>query len=142
MPFCATRILYEVMEKRYRDTKDIYIGELIRLKVDERHISYAEFARLINRARTSIYHIFEAKTIDIDLLMLIGNVLDYDFIANVYMHEAPHPHGLSPCCGISHCMRAGNAKALSCLLLPIVADRIDVSGLPPAFIAMLRKALL
>lgn len=130
------------MEKRYRDTKDIYIGELIRLKVDERHMSYAEFARLINRARTSLYHIFEAKTIDIDLLILIGNVLNYDFISNVYMHKTLYRNELLLCCGNSGCMQAGNVASSPYLLLPIAKDGIDVSGLSPAFISMLRKALL
>ncbi|ANU56384.1 hypothetical protein ADH74_19255 [Bacteroides caecimuris] len=36
--------------------KDIYIGKLIQQKVDERGISYAEFARQIHCARTSLYH--------------------------------------------------------------------------------------
>lgn len=130
------------MEKRYRDTKDIYIGELIRLKVDERHISYAEFARLINRARTSLYHIFEAKTIDIDLLILIGNVLDYDFISNVYMHKTFYLKELSLCYGNLDYMQTGGVAASPYLLLPIAEDGIDVSGLSPAFISMLRKALL
>lgn len=130
------------MDIHYQDTKNIYIGELIRQKVDERHISYAEFARLIHRARTSLYHIFEAKTIDIDLLILIGRVLDYDFITNVYMSTVSH----SRMHEVTHPVMNGNLPAIddmsSYLILPVTENGIDVSRLPHNVIALLRKAVL
>ena len=72
---------------KYRNCKDIYIGPLIQKKVDERRIPYAEFARKIRCARTSLYHIFESKSIDIDRLLLISEVLEYDFIQEIYMKD-------------------------------------------------------
>ena len=71
--------------------KDIYIGRLIQQKVDEQHISYSEFARQIHCSRTNIYRIFECKSIDIERLILISDVLHYDFIHEVYLpqHNTP-----------------------------------------------------
>lgn len=43
-------------------------------------MSYARFARLINCDRTTVYNIIRAKSIDIDRLIRISEVLDFDFI--------------------------------------------------------------
>lgn len=69
----------------HKDYKDIYIGQLIQKKVDESQMSYTEFARQIHVARTSLYRIFESKSIDVERLLLISEVLDYDFIHKVYI---------------------------------------------------------
>ena len=66
------------------DLKDIHIGPIIKKKLTEKSMSIADFARKINRERTSVYNILGRKSIDIDLLIKIGNVLDYDFIHEVY----------------------------------------------------------
>ena len=50
----------------------------------ESSVSIAEFARRIGRERTTVYDIFERKSIDIDLLIAISKALDYDFINEVY----------------------------------------------------------
>lgn len=62
----------------------IYIGKIIRAKVDERGLGYAEFARRINCARTSNYSLFNSKSIDVERLLHISEVLEYDFINEVY----------------------------------------------------------
>lgn len=72
------------------DLKDIYIGALIRKKVDESGMAYAEFAHRINTSRTNIYRIFESKSIDIERLIRISAVLDYDFIHEVYFTSKSH----------------------------------------------------
>lgn len=64
--------------------KDVYIGSIIRQKIDEKHISYAEFARQINCTRTSLYRIFGSKSIDMERLIAISKALDYDFIREIY----------------------------------------------------------
>lgn len=125
----------------YSDTKNIYIGKLIRMKVDERHISYAEFARMINRSRTSLYHIFESKTIDIDLLITISKVLDYDFIRNIYMRNLPCVVPAERAGKGGVCTSDMPVTAPACLLLPIERDGIQLSGLPATLVDMLREAL-
>lgn len=108
--------------------KDIYIGKLIQQKVDERHISYAEFARQIHCARTSLYHIFNSKNIDVERLLLISEVLQFDFIGEVYRKDK----------------RPVSAVDVSgpCLVLPFVENRLDLTHLPPEVREWLRRQLL
>lgn len=63
------------------------IGEIIRRKLDESDISYTEFAKRIHCERQSLYYLFKCKSIDIDRLMLISKVLNYDFIRHIYLKD-------------------------------------------------------
>lgn len=65
--------------------KEIFIGKLIHEKVVELGLSYAEFARRICCTRSNVYRIFESKSIDIERLLLISEVLHYDFIHEIYL---------------------------------------------------------
>lgn len=108
--------------------KDIYIGKLIRRKVDERHISYAEFARQIHCARTSLYHIFNSKNIDVERLLLISEVLQFDFINEVYRKG-----------------EAGSLPVVSSrpyIVLPFKEDGFDLTQLPRELRDLLRSQLL
>ena len=68
--------------------KNTHIGSIIKEKLAEKSMSIAEFARKINRERTAVYDIFERKSLDTELLIKIGNILDYDFIHEVYFQNA------------------------------------------------------
>ena len=48
-------------------------------------MTISEFAYRIHRERTTVYDIFERKSIDIDLLISISEALDFDFIHEVYI---------------------------------------------------------
>ena len=87
-------------------------------------MNYAEFARQIHVARTSLYRIFESKSIDIERLILISDVLDYDFIHNVYFAPEHAPDIQPPT-----------------IVLPIVGGRVQTAGLPPALLQLLRESL-
>ena len=52
-------------------------------------MSYTHFAKLIHVSRPALYGILSGKTIDIDRLILISEVLGYDFIGNEYYAELP-----------------------------------------------------
>lgn len=67
--------------------RDIHIGTIIRRKLEESPLSIAEFAERINRTRPTVYDIFRRKSIDTDLLIRISEVLDYDFLREVYLQE-------------------------------------------------------
>ena len=69
--------------------KSVFIGEIIRRKVDESPLSYAEFARRIHLSRSSLYDLFASKDISVERLLLISRVLRYDFLSNVYLRERP-----------------------------------------------------
>lgn len=102
----------------------IYIGKIIQQRLDDSDMSYAEFARRIHVARTSLYRIFESKSIDIERLILISDALDYDFIHNVYL--APE---------------SALAIQPATIVLPIVGGRVQTGGLPPALRQLLRDSL-
>lgn len=76
--------------------KNIHIGNIIRQKVEESTLSIAEFAILINRTRPTVYDIFNRKSIDIDLLISISEVLDYNFLQEVYLKNEEAEHSASP----------------------------------------------
>lgn len=106
--------------------KHIYIGKLIEEKVKEHHLTNAEFARMIHCARTSLYHIYNSKNIDVERLLLISKVLDYDFIGEVYLKkEQEQETDVAPC--VPH------------LVLPIKNGEFDFSGLPPELIRLIRQ---
>ncbi len=115
-----------VKENRTVDSKfkDIYIGRIIQQKVDERGMSYAEFARQIHCARTSLYTIFNSKSIDIERLLLISDVLQYDFISNVYLGRR----------------KTGDASQ-PYIQLPLTSKGIDTSHLPDELVEWLKKHL-
>jgi len=66
------------------DLNNIHIGKIIKEKWIEKSMTVTEFAQSIGRERTTIYDIFERKSIDIELLIKISQALDYDFIHEVY----------------------------------------------------------
>jgi transcriptional regulator with XRE-family HTH domain len=77
--------------------QNIHIGSIIKEVLTKKSMTVTEFGNKINRERTTVYDIFSRKSIDIDLLIQISNVLDYDFIHEVYFpqnnatpHTAPH----------------------------------------------------
>ena len=65
--------------------KDIHIGPIIKQKVEENSMTIKEFAEKINCERSTVYHIFKQKSIDIERLIKISEVLNYDFIFEVYL---------------------------------------------------------
>lgn len=71
--------------------KDVHIGKLIKLKLSESNLSIADFAEAIHKTRTTVYDIFNRKSIDIDLLVTISEVLQFDFISYAYSNGLKHP---------------------------------------------------
>jgi predicted transcriptional regulator len=64
--------------------KDIHIGSIIKQKLAESSMTIKEFSNRINCDRTTVYDILKRKSIDIDRLIQISRVLNYDFINEVY----------------------------------------------------------
>ncbi|MDR0711726.1 MAG: helix-turn-helix domain-containing protein [Prevotellaceae bacterium] len=69
--------------------KNIHIGKLIKEKFDEKKITKTEFARRIHIHRSTVYLLFEQKSIDVELLLAISEVLEYSFIEEVYLKRSP-----------------------------------------------------
>lgn len=62
---------------------ELHIGHHIKTVFDESGMSVAEFARRINRDRTSVYAIFERQSVDSLLLVEISKVLDHNFLLDI-----------------------------------------------------------
>jgi transcriptional regulator with XRE-family HTH domain len=71
--------------------QNIHIGSIIKEVFTKNGMTITDFSHKINRERTTIYDIFNRKSIDIDLLIQISNVLEYDFIHEVYFPQCNHP---------------------------------------------------
>jgi predicted transcriptional regulator len=67
--------------------EDIHIGKIIKEKLTESSMTITEFAKEIHCDRTSVYHIFKQKSIDIEKLIKISEALDYDFIHEIYTKQ-------------------------------------------------------
>jgi len=67
--------------------RNIHIGKLIKQQFDKNNITISQFARAINSSRANIYNIFNAKSIDIDKLIMISEALNHDFLLE-YTHDA------------------------------------------------------
>ena len=74
---------------RFKDVHKSSIGQIIKHRLDKSGISYTRFAELIHVSRPTLYAILSGKSIDIDRLILISEILDYDFIGNVYYNTQP-----------------------------------------------------
>ena len=66
---------------------DIHIGSKIQSVFNQSGLTVSQFARLLQVQRTRIYNIFNSKTLDIDLLCKISDVLHYDFLTEVYIQN-------------------------------------------------------
>ena len=67
--------------------KNIHIGSIIKQKLAESSMTIKEFADSINCDRTTVYDIFKRKSIDIERLIKISEVLNFDFINEIYLNQ-------------------------------------------------------
>ena len=66
---------------------EIHIGSKIQFVFNQSGLTVSQFARMLNVQRTRIYNIFASKTLDIDLICKISDVLHYDFITELYIKK-------------------------------------------------------
>lgn len=57
----------------------VHIGQKVKEIFESKGISVVEFAKRINTSRENIYGIFKRKTIDVELLFKISEVLEHNF---------------------------------------------------------------
>lgn len=63
------------------------MGTLIKEEFLKSGMTITNFAYKIHTSRTNIYRIFEAKSLNTDLLIIICDVLDYDFFEHLRITE-------------------------------------------------------
>ena len=68
--------------------KDVHIGSEIKRVLKEKNVTVTEFAKQICCHRKNVYDIFGRKTLDIDRIIQISEILDYDFIRELYMEPS------------------------------------------------------
>ena len=71
--------------------REIHIGTIILEKLTEKSMTKTELADRINKERSTVYDIFDRKSIDTELLIDISKALNYDFIRKVYYEEQTLP---------------------------------------------------
>ncbi len=77
---------------KYSDNIDsIHIGQEIRKRLDKIGMPYKEFASRLHCSRSALYYLFQNETIDIKKLIEISNILNYDFIGNLYLKSDSQP---------------------------------------------------
>jgi hypothetical protein len=59
--------------------KNIHIGQLIKEVLGKQPISVVEFARRLCKDRSSVYYMFDRKSIDTETLLRVSEILKYDF---------------------------------------------------------------
>ena len=62
---------------------NLHIGRLIKTVFERSGMSVSEFARQLNCERTNIYTIFKRRTIDVELLINISKILNYNFFEDI-----------------------------------------------------------
>ena len=66
---------------------NLHIGHLIKSVFDASGITVSEFARRIHCERTNVYKIFNRRSIDVELLVKISEILNHNFLADVMKYH-------------------------------------------------------
>ncbi len=65
----------------------LHIGHMVKSVFDNSGLSVAEFARRIHYERTNVYKIFNRRSIDVELLVKISEILNHNFLADVMKYH-------------------------------------------------------
>lgn len=68
--------------------KKVHLGQKIQELVEKKRLSKADFARMINKTRPSVYHIYASASVDSELLATISLALEYNFF-QLYTNNFP-----------------------------------------------------
>ena len=109
--------------------KSINIGQRIRQIVEEQHWSFSDFAKAINCSRSSLYHLFNSHDVSLIRLIQISAVLKYDLVGEI----------VKELCSLHDDILQGPNSPY--ITIPFVDSELDLSGLPPCIIDMLKNKL-
>lgn len=62
------------------NTDNVHIGHLIKAIFDESGMSVSELARQLHCERTNVYTIFRRRTVDVELLAMLSEILNHNFL--------------------------------------------------------------
>lgn len=109
--------------------KQVFVGQRIRQLVEEQHWNISDFAKAINCSRSSLYSIFNSKDISLLKLYQISAVLKYDLVGEI----------VKELCSLHDDILQGPNSPY--ITIPFVDSELDLSGLPPCIIDMLKNKL-
>lgn len=66
--------------KAMTNTDNVHIGQLVKSVFDESGMSVSELARQLRCERTNVYTIFKRRTVDVELLALLSEILNHNFL--------------------------------------------------------------
>lgn len=69
---------------------NVHIGQLIKSVFDESGMTVSELARQLRCERTNVYTIFKRRTVDVELLAMLSEILNHNFL-----DDAMRLYGLS-----------------------------------------------
>jgi predicted transcriptional regulator len=84
---CIEKSHRQVSNKNEKYIHNVNIGSLIQQQLKINSMSITEFASKLDCDRTTVYSIFKCKTINIKRLILISEILDFDFIHTFYFKD-------------------------------------------------------
>lgn len=67
--------------------KDVHVGKMIEDELSHQGRSVAWFAREIYCEKSNVYKMFKRKSIDLQQLMKISEVLNYNFLKDCYIES-------------------------------------------------------
>lgn len=59
---------------------DVHIGQIIKTVFDESGMTVSELARQLRCERTNVYTIFRRRTVDVELLARLSEILNHNFL--------------------------------------------------------------
>lgn len=62
------------------NTDNVHIGQLVKSVFDESGMTVSELARQLHCERTNVYTIFRRRTIDVELLAMLSEILNHNFL--------------------------------------------------------------
>lgn len=62
------------------NTDKVHIGHLIKSVFDESGMTVSELARQLHCERTNVYTIFRRRTVDVELLAMLSEILNHNFL--------------------------------------------------------------
>lgn len=69
---------------------EVHVGKRIKEELEASSMSVSEFSRRLNCHRQNVYNIFKRQNVDMDLLQRISDVLEYDFMSELFaMKQTP-----------------------------------------------------
>ncbi|MBQ8959341.1 MAG: helix-turn-helix transcriptional regulator [Bacteroidales bacterium] len=68
------------------NTDNVHIGHLIKSVFDESGMTVSELARKLHCERTNVYTISRRRTVDVELLAMLSEILNYNFLDDAMKH--------------------------------------------------------